>query len=69
MKQELEALILQEEMEKNLIEEKINNFQDEEIKIVRRIKTSTNDLGDYQVSTPNKKTSSKSNNNSSYKKK
>ena len=67
MKEELEALIAQEEMEKELIEEKINNFQEEEMKIVRRIKTSNEVAVDgqdsYPSTSPSKKNGSASKSN------
>lgn len=62
LKQELEALILKEEQERELLEEKINNIQEEEIKIVRRIKNGNNETDQDSYEYSNKKTSSKSSN-------
>ncbi len=43
MRQELEARIVEEEKRKNQFEEKINNFQLEEMRIIRRIQTTKNE--------------------------
>jgi hypothetical protein len=49
MKKELEALIQEEEKKRTLYDEKVNSYQNEETKIIHRIKT--NSYGDVRQDT------------------